>query len=313
MEQSSLQAVSESNYKKGYVSTYPFMYVSSQEVFMLCNTKSPTFIFFLGFLIFFSSYANAYEDWAGSYVGIQVGYADADLELKAVDVPRPSSGWSYPDFGGLNGLTFDDSLKGALAGVLAGYRWEQNDWVYGLEGTYSLMQIDAKDWTRADDKRAPIPDGGIVSKQDDVFDNKLRSLLTMSASLGKNFNGLLIYAKAGFATGHLRAKVSDHNIDRNGVDTGNNIGGGSDEQWLNGYTLGTGARYRLDEKWSLGGEYQYVRLTGSNINPGGTGCFNTGAGSAACSSNGGAFSPVKYEMDPEINLHSLMLNLNYHF
>lgn len=280
---------------------------------MLSNKKSPTLILVLGLLTLCSLHANAADGWAGSYVGMQVGYGDADLELKAVDVPRPISGWSYPDFGGLNGLTFDDSLKGGLAGILAGYRWQQNDWVYGLEGTYSVTQIDAKDWTRADDKRAPIPPGGIVSKQDDVFDNKLRALFTMAASLGRNFDGWLIYGKAGFVAGNLRTRVSDHNIDRNGVNTGNNIGGGSDEQWLYGFTLGTGARYRLDEKWSLGVEYQYVRLTGPNIDPGGTGCFNTGAGSAACSANGGALSPVKYDMEPEINLHSLLLNLNYHF
>lgn len=266
-----------------------------------------------GILIASALDAHAAERWAGPYVGIQLGYGEADLELEAENVPRPDNGWSYPDFGGLNGLTFDDTLKGGLTGILAGYLWQQNDWVYGVEGSYSVARVDAKNWTRADDKRAPLQLGDIVSAQDDVFDNELRSLLTLSASLGRSFKDWLLYGKAGLAAGNLKTRVSDRNIDRNGVDTGNNIGGGSDDQWLYGYTLATGARYRITDSWSLGLVYLYVRLTGSDIDPGGSGCYNTGAGSSACSANSGEFRAVRYEMKPEINLHSLLLNLNYHF
>jgi outer membrane immunogenic protein len=259
--------------------------------------------------------AHASESWIGPYIGMQVGYGEADLELEADHIPRPASGWSYPDFADLKGLTFDDTLKGGLAGIMAGYRWQKDDWVYGLEAAYSVTRIDAKDWTRADDQRAPLKPGDIVSAQDDEFDNELRSLATLSASLGRSFKGWLVYGKAGLAAGNLKTKVIDRNLDRNGVDTANNIGGGSDDQWLYGYTLATGARYRIASRWSLGVEYQYIRLTGSDIDPGGSGCYNTGTsiGSAPCSANGGELKPVKYEMEPEINLHSVLLNLNYHF
>ncbi len=182
--------------------------------------------------------------------------------------------------------------------------------MYGGEVSYSMLSGSHQDWTKADDKRQPIPPGGIVSGQDDIFSSDLKSLALLSGRLGKKIDKLLIYGRAGLAVGDYHLAVLDKNVARNGSNTGNNTGGGSDRVWLTGYSVGVGGEYLLDESWSVGLEYNYVRLNAANINAGGTGCYNTGAGTLPCS---GVTGPVTYNMRPEIALRLVALHVSYRF
>ena len=250
--------------------------------------------------------ANEARPYSGPFIGLNVGYGNSDLTLTATDVPRPSDGWSYPDFGGLNGITFDDQLNGALGGIDVGYNWNSEDWVYGVEASYALLDLNHSDWTKADDKQSEIDTG-----QDDVFNSKLKSLALLSLRLGRKIDKLLIYGRAGLAVGDYHLSVVDENISKTDNNTGNNTGRGSDKKWLTGYSVGVGGEYLLNESWSAGLEYNYVRLDASNINPGGTGCYNTGGLlPTACSGDTG---PVTYKMRPEIDLQLMAFHINYHF
>ena len=271
------------------------------------------FLLTLYFLTVQNVLANEAMPYSGPFIGLNVGYGNSDLTLTATDVPRPSGGWSYPDFGGLNGITFDDQLNGALGGIDVGYNWNNEDWVYGVEASYALLDLNHSDWTKADDKRKPIPVNGIVSGQDDVFTSKLKSLALLSLRLGRKIDKLLFYGRAGFAAGNYHLSVVDQNIPKTGIDTENNKGRGSDKKWLTGYSVGVGGEYLLNESWSAGLEYNYVRLDASNINPGGTGCYNEGSGSDPCSYLGGLERPVTYKMRPEIDLQLMAFHINYHF
>lgn len=271
------------------------------------------FLLTLYFLTVQNVHANEARPYSGPFIGLNVGYGNSDLTLTATDVPRDSNnGWSYPDFGGLNGITFDDQLNGALGGIDVGYNWNNEDWVYGVEASYTLLDLNHSDWTKADDKRKTIPVGGIVSGQDDVFTSKLKSLALLSLRLGRKIDKLLIYGRAGFAMGDYHLSVVDENISKTDNDTGNNIGRGSDKKWLTGYSVGVGGEYLLNESWSAGLEYNYVRLDASNINPGGTGCYNIGHDSDPCS-YGPEQRPVTYKMRPEIDLQLMAFHINYHF
>ena len=271
------------------------------------------FLLSLYFLTVQNVHANEARPYSGPFIGLNVGYGNSDLTLTATDVPRPSGGWSYPDFGGLNGITFDDQLNGALGGIDVGYNWNNEDWVYGVEASYALLDLNHSDWTKADDKRQPIPEDGIVSGQDDVFTSKLKSLALLSLRLGRKIDKLLLYGRAGFAAGNYHLSVVDQNISKTNNNTGNNTGRGSDKKWLTGYSVGVGGEYLLNESWSAGLEYNYVRLDASNINPGGTGCYNNGSGSDPCSYSGGLERPVTYKMRPEIDLQLMAFHINYHF
>lgn len=179
-----------------------------------------------------------------------------------------------------------------------------------MEASYALINFTHSDWTKADDKRQPIPPGGIVSGQDDVFNSNLKSLALLSLRLGKKIDQWLLYGRAGFAIGDYRLSVTDQNQSKASSNTGNNTGGGSDKVWLTGYSVGVGGEYLLNERWSAGLEYNFVRLDASNINPGGTGCFNTGAATPSCSGHAG---DVTYKMRPEIDLQLMAFHINYHF
>ncbi len=254
--------------------------------------------------------ANEAGAYSGPFLGVNAGYGNSDLTLTARDVPRLPTGWSYPDFGGLNTIAFDDQLTGAVGGIDAGYNWTAGDWVYGGAVSYSMLNASHQDWTKADDKRQPIPPGGIVSGQDDIFSSDLQSLALLSVRFGKNIDKLLIYGRAGLAVGDYHLAALDNNVAKNGSNTGNNTGGGSDKVWLTGYSVGVGGEYLLNESWSAGLEYNYVQLSSSNINPGGTGCYNTGAGTLPCS---GVTGPVTYDLRPEIDLRLAAFHVNYRF
>ena len=271
------------------------------------------FLLTLYFLTVQNVLANEARPYSGPFIGLNVGYGNSDLTLTATDVPRPSGGWSYPDFGGLNGITFDDQLNGALGGIDVGYNWNNEDWVYGVEASYALLDLNHSDWTKADDKRQPNL-GGIVSGQDDVFNSNLKSLALLSLRLGRKIDKLLLYGRAGFAAGNYHLSVVDQNISKTGIDTENNKGRGSDKKWLTGYSVGVGGEYLLNESWSAGLEYNYVRLDASNINPGGTGCYNqvvNNVNKGPCT--GGDGLPVTYKMRPEIDLQLMAFHINYHF
>ena len=270
------------------------------------------FLLSLYFLTVQNVHANEARPYSGPFIGLNVGYGNSDLTLTATDVPRPSGGWSYPDFGGLNGITFDDQLNGALGGIDVGYNWNNEDWVYGVEASYALLDLNHSDWTKADDKRQPNL-GGIVSGQDDVFNSNLKSLALLSLRLGRKIDKLLLYGRAGFAAGNYHLSVVDQNIPKTGIDTENNTGRGSDKKWLTGYSVGVGGEYLLNESWSAGLEYNYVRLDASNINPGGTGCYNSLASDPPYKACGGVIGPVTYKMRPEIDLQLMAFHINYHF
>ena len=270
------------------------------------------FLLSLYFLTVQNVHANEARPYSGPFIGLNVGYGNSDLTLTATDVPRPSGGWSYPDFGGLNGITFDDQLNGALGGIDVGYNWNNEDWVYGVEASYALLDLNHSDWTKADDKRQPNL-GGIVSGQDDVFNSNLKSLALLSLRLGRKIDKLLLYGRAGFAAGNYHLSVVDQNISKTNNNTGNNTGRGSDKKWLTGYSVGVGGEYLLNESWSAGLEYNYVRLDASNINPGGTGCYNSPESVLPYQACGGDIGPVTYKMRPEIDLQLMAFHINYHF
>lgn len=128
-------------------------------------------------------------DWAGFYVGGQVGYGDLDS----------------------NGAGLDGN--GAIGGVHAGYRWDLGRTVLGVEA----------DWDKAD------LDLGAAGSGD-----SLDSIARLKLQAGYDAGPALVYATAGAA----RANAT--------------IGGADLSD--NGWTLGVGATYALNDQWTLGGE-----------------------------------------------------------
>ena len=116
--------------------------------------------------------------------------------------------------------TGDIEADGAVGGFHLGYNWDLGDWVVGAE-----FQFDAADLE---------VESGIGTGS---FDQIARLNLRAGRDLGKG----LIYGSAGLAYANFDGEGGAFSADL------------SDP----GYVVGIGYDYKLNDKWTLGGQYQY--------------------------------------------------------
>lgn len=147
-------------------------------------------------------------NWSGFYIGGHLGGA-----------------WSSEDLSAL-GLVGSTDPDGFIGGVQAGYNWQADRWVFGIEGDWS--------WSGADGGVA-TPFGTVSSDQN--------WYATLTGRLGYAWDNWMWYVKGGAAWvdaeylfGAL-GTVSDTRV---------------------GWTLGTGVEWALAPQWSAKLEYNYL-------------------------------------------------------
>ena len=176
------------------------------------------------------------SSWSGVYIGGNFGY-----------------GWSSGDWANVNNTTlfgdgvpgdgFVSRLDGVAGGGQLGVNFQSGPWVYGVEALIDVANIDGKQFNG-------------FGAADDQFSARINVLMLGTARLGYSWNNWLGYVKGGYALALVRTSVSD------GV--GPTFGSGSDSSWRSGPTVGAGIEYGFSPQWSLGLEYDYVRLNGDN-------------------------------------------------
>ncbi|WP_022719694.1 outer membrane protein [Rhodopseudomonas sp. B29] len=181
--------------------------------------------------------------WAGFYIGGNVGGGWGKTTFDSV-----AGGDHYL----LNGQSFSTNTKaGVVGGVQVGYNWQFQQFVVGLEGTYSGSDIKNSTGIFAD----PVFGGQNVS-----FESKIDSYATIVGRLGWTpDNTWLLYAKGGWATGHVKSSVQDYFPL---PATLQHWSGAS--KWQDGWTVGAGVEYKLTSNWILGVEYNYLNLSSKN-------------------------------------------------
>lgn len=177
--------------------------------------------------------------WTGPYVGVFAGWAwGGDAELTDVD-----------GYNGRRGRSFDyDSGDGFYGGALAGYNYQWNWLVVGVEGELGWMDLDGS----AQDPRF---DGAIGRDGDSIasIETGLNGAITARAGLG--FDRVLVYAKGGFAFADVDASFTDDNP------TGARlVSGTSQDDWVGGYTIGGGAEVAVTQNITIRGEYMFTDL-----------------------------------------------------
>jgi outer membrane immunogenic protein len=142
--------------------------------------------------------------WAGPYLGGNLGY---DWGSVRNNPTRPS---------------------GFVGGAQAGYNWQNDRWVFGVEGDLQL--------TGADDTFAPWK-----------FSNPWFG--TVRGRAGYTVSNVLFYGTAGLAFGELRGQTF----------------GLSEAQTNLGWSAGVGAEVGLAPRWSAKIEYLYVDFFSSQF------------------------------------------------
>jgi outer membrane immunogenic protein len=146
----------------------------------------------------------ASRDWTGFYIGVHAGYADFDAAHNGDD----------SDLATLNGW---------LGGIQAGYNFQADSLVFGVEADLSAAGIlegsDTDHWNEEDG---------------------INGLATLRGRLGFAVGDLLLYGTAGLAVVNLDTY--------------------DEAQTIGGWVAGIGAEYMVTETVSLKAEYLYTNF-----------------------------------------------------
>jgi outer membrane immunogenic protein len=173
-------------------------------------------------------------NWTGFYVGGNIGGVRA--ENKSQEVGELI--WFDP----APGTVYGASATGVIGGVHAGYNWQFQQFVFGVEGDISAASANANT-TRLT---------GFGSTM--VQTASLTGLATLRGRAGFAVDRALLYLTAGVATGKVHDRVVDP-INDVIWDTGG---------WRTGWTAGGGFEYAVAKNWTVKAEALYVDFGSSD-------------------------------------------------
>jgi outer membrane immunogenic protein len=168
-------------------------------------------------------------NWSGFYIGGNGGWAESHNCL---------------DFVPVAGAIVSDGCRdrsGGVAGGQIGYRWQSNQWVFGLEAQGN--------WADLSSSRLSLFDPTFSTR------TKTDGIGLFTAQLGYAWNATLLYVKGGAAVTNTELSIL------------NTIGGAelasaSATRW--GGTVGVGLEYGFAPNWSAGIEYDHLFMGDSN-------------------------------------------------
>jgi outer membrane immunogenic protein len=167
--------------------------------------------------------AAAPYNWSGFYAGADVG-----------------GGWGRHDRSLVpGGYQYSYYSRGVIGGLHAGYNWQLNAFVFGVETDINLTGITGDDGS----------EGGTLDQ------TKLKWLGSLRGRVGYAWNRILLFATGGWAYGHFQ-----HYTD---AGTGETFTADK-----SGWTLGGGIEYALNVNWLIRADYRYYKLgTYQNLAP----------------------------------------------
>jgi outer membrane immunogenic protein len=202
--------------------------------------------------------APAYS-WTGFYIGGNGSYEWTDgktYPLTGTQAVAPNAGvgilsWqafaNYP-------LTSNLGQRGAIGGLQAGYNWQFNSVVTGIEADFDMSSARRSASTFASAVFAPVTFSSTSN-----ISRRLDDLGTLRVRIGIASDRTLLYATGGLA--YVQSKLGYSVALSNGL-TPNTAGSASNTTtvWQAGWTLGAGIEYALWQHWSVKAEYLYYDL-----------------------------------------------------
>ncbi len=157
--------------------------------------------------------------WTGGYIGLNAGYAGGKFKANA-------------DVAGTNHYA-KDTASGFLGGVQAGYNWQFDQMIVGIETDFQGTDL------KADARYSVNGAAGFDAEA------KISWFGTTRARLGYTpVDRFMVYATGGVAYGKIKASYGDFSQSDTRV----------------GYTVGAGAEYALTNNVTLKSEYLYTDL-----------------------------------------------------
>lgn len=221
--------------------------------------------------------------WAGAYIGMNMGGAiplyDSE-RLQALSGFGLSAYDLYPASRVGAGVTF---------GLQAGYNWQYQNWVYGLETDFNFL----------DGQRAPM--GTFVAPPSYAAtgvnsyslnpDSGSTYFSSLRGRLGFAVDRTLYYLTGGFANGGWRGAST---LTLNGGGPGNPFNAANSQSSQTKYALGAGVEYAFADHWSARAEYLFLNQSRNAQ------IFANAAGFV--------YAPIN-----QADSHILRFGVNYHF
>jgi outer membrane immunogenic protein len=202
-------------------------------------------------------------NWTGFYVGGNVGYSSSDRKSSSLTLTSP------------NETPVSDSFtlapSGWLGGFQAGYNWQTNNLLFGIEG----------DWQRTNQKDSfcgffNCEPANETNDGSTTINQKLSWIATLRGRIGYAQDRWLIYLTGGAAWGKVHTDISEVCPDGCGPNVSDESATfGSFSKTKSGWVVGTGIEVALTDNWSLKGEYLHVDLGTVTNSITGTGPFTT--------------------------------------
>ena len=239
-------------------------------------------------LLLTSAPAFAQENWAGFYVGGNLGSSWGDTSIQTqVESGTGASVLPAEEVAIINAPnTDDDNEAGFTGGVQAGYNWQSGSLMLGIEtdfGFFDLEQSRARTFTSPLLISPPIQ-GTLEQEMTTDW------LWTVRPRIGYATPTWLLYATAGFAVADVQLEATYQ--DTRSPPTAAAI---SADETKTGWVAGVGAAYQLTPQWSVRGEWMYVDL-----------------GTVRASSNATGRSAV-FTTEAEVHGNALRMGVDYRF
>ena len=167
-------------------------------------------------------------NWSGFYIGANGGWGQSH---KCVD---------FVTLAGTVASGCRDRSGGVVGGQI-GYRWQANQFVFGLEAQ--------GDWADLSNSRVSLFDPTLSTRV------KTDGIGLFTGQIGWAWNAALLYVKGG-------AAVTSNRLDIFDTLTGIGLVSASNTRW--GGTVGVGFEYGFAPNWSVGVEYDHLWMGNAN-------------------------------------------------
>jgi outer membrane immunogenic protein len=201
--------------------------------------------------------------WTGFYLGLNAGYADPSSKIGVI----PGGAWiGDADVAGVTAAgTGKLNLDGFTGGVEAGYNYQINNIVLGVEGDVDYLDLRGSYAT-------PTYDGAVSGTYWASGKTTVDTLFTLRGRAGLAADHWLFFVTGGLALADEKFSQSI-GFNNPGVVvtlplTGgvNGYNAGSASTTAATWTIGGGVEYAFDRHWSFKGEYLYVDLKSLSFN-----------------------------------------------